>query len=84
MALERYYSLFFFPYLKPIVGTLGGYWVLSREERNQGRMGDKLYALILCSSAVEQSKPTYSLRRHLTGFRFSEQLSEMITDIFFG
>lgn len=39
MALERYYSLFFFPYLKPIVGTLGGYWVLSGEERNERRMG---------------------------------------------
>lgn len=39
MALERYYSLFFYPYLKPIVGTLGGYWVLSREEKNEGRMG---------------------------------------------
>lgn len=39
MALERYYSLFFSPYLKPIVGTLGGYWVLSREERKEARMG---------------------------------------------
>lgn len=39
MALERYYSLFFSPYLKPIVGTLGGYWVLSREQRNEERTG---------------------------------------------
>lgn len=39
MALERYYSPSFSPYLKPIVGTLGGYWVLSREERNEVRTG---------------------------------------------
>lgn len=47
MALERYYSLFFFPYLKPIVGTLGGYWVLSREVEKRREDGDKLFALIL-------------------------------------
>lgn len=77
MALERYYSLFFSlseAYCWNTGWLLG--FVKRVEERREG--GDELYALILCSSAMEQSKATYSLCWHPTGFRFSEQLSEMI------
>lgn len=84
MALERYYSLFFFPLSGAYCWNTG--WLLGfvkrGEEQKEDR--DKVYALILCSSAMEQSKPTYRLCQHLTRFRFSEQLSEMITDIFVG
>lgn len=56
-------------------GWLFGFVKRGEEWREDG---DMLCALILCSSAMEQSKPPYSLRWHLTGFGLSEQLSEMI------
>lgn len=51
-------------------GRLLGF-VKRGEERSEN--GDKLYAPILCSSAMEWSKPTYSLCRYLVGFKLSKK-----------
>lgn len=68
-------------YLKPIVGTLGGYWVLSRQARNEWRMGTSFMPSF--SAPVPWSKINPHIASAGTSHH-SDSLSEMITDVFFG